>query len=135
MGSLAGITFAIAAITGATRIPFFFRHRWLLTHRRITALIAIIVWAITASVLADYPWFTDHIGGAFMVTVVVGAVAFSIRTSQESETLLLAQEEAANRDIFNTYEDAHENSYDNNGAIQGETENSTNGTSEKTGKN
>lgn len=106
LGSIAGVAVALAGILAASQIPLASRHRYPLRTRRVASLGVFGAWIVVSALITQNQVVADHIGGALMVAVVVGLLAFSSKTSDEVRYAAEQAALAAEEDIFDDFEDS-----------------------------
>lgn len=104
-GSTAGVFFAAAGILVAANIPALARHQYRLYTRRITSLSVFAGWIVLSSLISRNDVVAEHLGGALMVAVVLGLLAFSSKTAEEIEESRKKDEEEQTEDIFDDYDE------------------------------
>lgn len=107
-GAIAGVLLAASGILLAAGIPALSRRRYRLYTRRIASLSVFGGWIVLSSIISRNDVIAEHLGGALMVAVVIGLLAFSSKTEQEIAEDIAARENQATEDIFDSYESREE---------------------------
>lgn len=105
VGSIAGVAMAVSGILLASVLPFTSRHRYPVPTRRVASLGVFGAWIVVSALITQNEVIADHIGGAVMVTVVLGLLAFSSKTAEEIQLAAEQAALAAEEDIFDDFDD------------------------------